>query len=159
MATAVKARGGCPANITTIAPICSNQMGLERSRHLICPPRASCGENSEIEVTSEKQFLPADPALNPLSSQDVCSYNLTVENYRTGDAIVISEIMTSFTSIELFFGGIGITNLTDAVMLYSSNSYTIDASQQVYLTVRVTDDFPADSMLPYYKVRHEKLPH
>ena len=101
--------------------------------------------------------MPVDPTLNPLSSKDVCSYNLTVANHSIGDSIVISEVKTSFTRIELFFGGAGITNITDSMFLNSDNSYTIDASQQIYLTVRVTEDFPTNYTLPFYKVTHQRL--
>ena len=101
--------------------------------------------------------MPVDPTLNPLSSHDICSYNLTVANYSLGDSIVISEVKTSFTTIELFFGGVGITNITNTIFLQSDNSYTFDASQQAYLTVRVTDDFPTNYTLPFYKVTHQRL--
>ena len=44
---------------------------------------------------------------------DVHNYILTVNDFVTGDVILISQVKTSFTEIELFYGGKNLTDITE----------------------------------------------
>ena len=80
----------------------------------------------------------------------MCSYNLTSDsNYTEGDAIVLSNVKTTNTRIELFYGP-NLTHIKMGIKLNDYSTYMFNASYHIFMTVSARNDQQDSDEKPLY---------
>ena len=74
---------GCSMDAITKAnaPLCSSEIEFDLLKSYLCPHDNNCGENKILRATSETDYLTVEPTSAFLSTDHICSYMLTVDNY------------------------------------------------------------------------------
>ena len=81
--------------------------------------------------------MTVDPTSAFLGAEHICSYMLTVDNYREGDMIEVFGLDSYLTEIPVFFGGYSPVTASKSIKLSNNRRYKLDGSQQQFLIVEV----------------------
>ena len=73
-------------------------------------------------------YLIVEPTSAFLTTDHICSYMLTIENYQEGDMIEISGVDTHLTELTIFFGGYSPLTSNKSLKLANKRLYLLDGA-------------------------------
>ena len=81
-----------------------------------------------LRVDSQLDYLTVEPTSAFLSTDHICSYMLTIENYQEGDMIEISGVDAHLTELTIFFGGYSPVTSSKSLKLANKRRYLLDGT-------------------------------
>ena len=73
-------------------------------------------------------YLIVEPTSAFLTTDHICSYMLTIENYQDGDMIEISGVDAHLTGLTIFFGGYSPLTSNKSLKLANKRRYLLDGA-------------------------------